>query len=620
MRRLALAVVLFCIPFAPSSSSAATAPAETIPGQALVKFRAGTSSVVIAAAHARVQARIVRTIPVIGHQQIAFDSSLPLDTVISSYRNDPAVVAAEPNYVARVVSANDPCLSGSCAGQQKQWSVAMTAGSAAWTHSVPTAQEKTALARITVAVLDTKVDASHRDFANSGSSSTDARNGGQLDLVNARDWIPASQQSGGAAYHGSYVAGLVAAATNNGFGVASAGSRATILPLTVVNGAGTADAAALADAIVYAWQKGARVINLSLGLTSNSTAVHDAIISVTTAAHPSLVIAAAGNNTGSAAFYPGSYPQVMSVAGTNRSDQPAACSNHNANVSVSAPAEQVVSLNTGGGFTAPACGTSAAAPQASGLAALLFAQQPTRTPADVRRIIERSADDLGAAGRDDRFGHGRINVDRALRSAAIQISTVRAGVPTATNGFSTITAVATAAAGQRVQAARVFIDSLDATPASLQPSDGAFGSAAESVRGNVGVPASISAGPHPIYVQAFDGSTWGPVAVGVLLIDAKPPVISGLTASNASRLTAQPALIRFSVGDDTSPSLAIGIQVFDAQNKEVFRDSRTGVSLGAVTYQWSPSSATLPGSYQVKVIAADLSGKSTATLVGTLVT
>lgn len=594
----------------PVSAPAAPAAGSFVPGEALVRFTPGTPAAVALAAHVRAGATVLSSIPAIGYQRVAFDPSLPIDAVLASYRNDPSVAVAEPNFVARIAaSPNDPCIASPCGGAASQWTLRMT--NPVW-DSLPTAAQKASTPRVTVAVLDTKVDATHPDFANSGSSSADARNGGQLDLAAARDWIPASRQSGSALYHGSYVAGLVAAATNNATGIAAAGARATVLPLTVVDGTGAADAASLADAIVYAWQQGARVINLSLGLTADSAAVHDAIRAATKGASPSLIVAAAGNNTGSAAFYPGSYPEVLSVSGTNESDSWASCANHNGNVAVSAPAQRVVSLDFGGGTVAPPCGTSAAAPQASGLAALLFAQNSSRTPAEVRSIIERTADDLGAPGRDDRFGHGRINIERALRGGPVT-TMARASVPGAAR-TSTITATATAPAG--IRAARAFIGSRASNPIALQAADGSFGQTTEGLTGTITVPATTPAGPHALYVQAFDGSAWGPASVGILLVDGSAPTIAGASASNAVRATGQPVVISASLGDDASPTLSVGVQVFDAQNRVVFQDARTGVSLGGFSYTWVPSASVLPGTYQVKIIAVDVSGKSSATLAG----
>ncbi|MGH2830993.1 MAG: hypothetical protein ACRDJM_10970, partial [Actinomycetota bacterium] len=170
-----------------------------------------------------------------------------------------------------------------------------------------------------------------------------------------------------------------------------------------------------------------------------------------------------------------------------------------------------------------------------------------------------------------------------------------------------------------VRAARLFVDSLDAAPIALAAADGAFGGATENLRSTIAVSPALPAGPHPIYIQAFDGTTWGPGAVGVLMVDGRAPVISGATATNAVRVSAQPAVVSFTLGDDASPTLAVGIQVIDATGATVFQDSRAGVPQGPFSYRWMPSGSVLPGSYQVKIVAADQSGKSSATMVGTIV-
>lgn len=598
-----------------------------VPGQALVRFRPGTPASVRAATHTALGARVVRRI-----EAISFDVvSLPGDAeaALQAYRALTSVAHAEPNFAGRVALApTDACLTAAsaCAGQPNQWQLAMTNAAFGWDRAPGRtfdAAAKRALPRVTVAVLDTKIDASHPDFANTGDASSDARAGGQLDLEHARDWVPASQQAGAAAYHGTFVAGLAAAATGNGIDAAGVGYRATILPLTVVDGAGNTDAARLADALVYAWEHGARVINLSLGISGDSAAVRDAVRLVTTGTTrnpPSLVVAAAGNNTGNAPFYPGSYPEVLSVAGTDADDRPAPCSNFNSNVSVSAPADRLIGL-------APmpqrvmraACGTSAAAPQVSGLAALLLAQDASRTPSNLRSIIESSADDLGPEGRDDRYGHGRINVERALHAAGPRVSRVAATVVTVAGGSSTITATASSSRG--VRAAQLVFDRPDATPATLTPADGSFGGTLEQLRATIQIPQGLAPGAHPVFVRAFDGLTWSAHAVGVLAIDASPPAIIQPAAGNAVRAANQPLSVSFTLADDYSQVLHYGVQFYSgATGALVFQDSRASVGPGAHEYRWTPGLTVPAGPYTVKIIAVDQVGNTSTKVVGSVVT
>jgi hypothetical protein len=592
-----------------------------------VRFDAGTPAVLTAAAHARVGAHVVRHISGIDYDVVAFPEQLSLDAVLASYNSDPNVAVAEPNRIARIaLDPHDPCVGAACPGSSKQYSLDIVNARAGWDR-VPgrffTAAAKLATPQITIAVLDTKIDATNPDFANPGSSSTDARDGGQLDLANAHDWVPADKQGGWAAYHGTYVAGIAAASANNDHGIAGIGYSARILPLTVVAGDGTTDAASLADAIVYARSKGARIINLSLGLVAESQAVHDAIRNVTSGLNPALVVAAAGNNTGSSPFYPGSYSEVMSVSGVTVGDVRAPCSNYNANVSVSAPAEKVVSLAPmPNEVTTASCGTSAAAPHVSGLAALLFAQAPSRTPAQVRTIIERSAEDRGNAGKDVYYGWGRINVERALRygdgTPLVQVQ--GATIPKTSTPSSTITAVATSATG--VVRAELRFDTFGSTPVALVPTDGAFGGTTESVRTTISVPNSLPGGAHAFWVRAFDGTAWGPYSVGVVIVDRTPPQLTNVAATYGVRATGQPVQVTFSATDDLSKTLAYAIQVFtDGPAKTlVFQDLRSPVSPGGQTYVWQPGSNVLPGSYTIKVMIADEAGNGAARLVSTVLT
>jgi hypothetical protein len=419
------------------------------------------------------------------------------------------------------------------------------------------------------------------------------------------------------------VAGLAAAATGNGSDVAGVGYAARVMPLTVSDGNGYTDSSMLADALVYAWQHGARVINLSLGITASSEAVHDAITLVsrgTTSTPPSLIVAAAGNNMGSTPFYPGFYPEVISVSGTNAADGRAPCSNYNSNVSVSAPADRLYGLTVMPNRLVQApCGTSAATPQVSGLAALLFAQDPSRTPAEVRRIIERSADDLGAPGRDDFFGHGRINVERALRSdgAGPVTTTARATVPPASR-VSTITAATTSALG--VRAAQMIFDRPDATPIAMQASDGSFGEPSEGLRAIFSVPPSVPAGPHPIWVRAFDGSTWGPATVGVLVVDGTRPVITDAVAGNSIPVAGQPIEVTFTATDDYSSTVTYAVSFFsDTTSKVVYENGRANVPTGAQRFTWLPPLDAAPGHYLVVINVYDQAGNRNNKAVGSYV-
>lgn len=625
-RRAAAALIAVALStFSAPAVARATVVSDVLPGRALVRFDEGTPAAARDRAHKAAGARVRRHLDTIGYDEVSFSSGA-LDAVLGSYRADERVRVAEPVYTGRVaLSPDDACHVTPCSGAPEQWPLRVTNTALGW-DAFPgrtfTAAEMLNLSRVTIAVLDTKIDQTHPDWINAGGT-TDARAGGQLDLANARDWVPLNRQSGSAAYHGTFVAGLAGAAAGNGRDVAGVGYAARIMPLTVVDGGGTTDSASLADAIVFAWQRGARVINLSLGINGNSTAVRDAIRLVSrgdASAPASLVVAAAGNNTGSAAFYPGSYPEVMSVSGTTANDERASCSNFNTNVSVSAPADRLVGLTMmPGGRTQAPCGTSAAAPQVSGLAAMLFMQDPSRTPAQVRALIERSADDLGASGRDDHFGWGRINVDRALRTAGPATTTARATAVGGSGGSSTITATAAGAPG--VKRAQVAFDRPDAAWVEMQAADGAFGGATEAVRATITVPSGLAPGAHYVTVRAFDGSAWGGATVGVLMVDARAPTMTGVTVSNVVRAANQPMTLTFAATDDVASTINYGVEVRStATGAIVWRKVAFNVAAGAQRITWMPGLDLPAGHYKVKLGVGDPSGNASTTEAGTIIT
>src|SRR5687768_6748745 len=156
----------------------------------------------------------------------------------------------------------------------------------------------------------------------------------------------------------------------------------------------------------------------------------------------------------------------MAVSGVDEADRRAPCSNFGGHVSVAAPGTGILSADprTVSKYSVAGCGTSTAAPHVSALAALLFAQNPSRTPGQVRAIIERSADDdRFHAGRDPYFGEGRINFERALRDGTGPVvDRVIATTPRAMGGPSSFDASAKAVGDRPIREAEWFIDALGA--------------------------------------------------------------------------------------------------------------------------------------------------------------
>ena len=269
-----------------------------------------------------------------------------------------------------------------------------------------------------IGILDTGVRASHQDLAGKVAV--------QYDFF-ADDGNAADDHG-----HGTHVSGIAAGAGNNGLGVSGVawGPNVTFAVAKVCgqifkgpNGYGC-PSSAIADGIVWAVDNGAHVLNLSLGGASGSSAEQNALRYARD--HDVLPFCAAGNSGGSVE-YPGRFPECVAVSATDWSDGLASYSCFGSQVELSAPGGDsenssgysyiLSSYGDGNSSYAFMAGTSMATPQAAGLAALLRALGTTGDDAILSRM-KSTADDLGAAGTDDRFGAGRINVYAAVTGLA----------------------------------------------------------------------------------------------------------------------------------------------------------------------------------------------------------
>jgi len=275
---------------------------------------------------------------------------------------------------------------------------------------------------IVVAILDTGVNTSHADLAagiwtNPGEipgNGVDDEGNGFVDDVHGWDFAEDDNLPTDDHGHGTHVAGIVGARIGNGLGIAGMAGNVTLMPVDVFRG-GTGTYADLIEAIIYATDNGADVINMSLGATSYSRGEEAAVDYA--AAAGVVVVAAAGNTARNSYFYPAAHPNTIAVAATDASDIRAGFSTYGEFVDVAAPGVAIWSTYFSG--YGPLSGTSMAAPHVAGLAALILSADPTLTAAQVRARIEGTADDLGATGWDPYFGYGRINARRALEGLPV---------------------------------------------------------------------------------------------------------------------------------------------------------------------------------------------------------
>jgi thermitase len=305
-----------------------------------------------------------------------------LERIKADLAQDPAVESVEYNHLLELAYApDDPRFGG-------QWGLKVPGFDSAWDHARG--------AGVDVAVVDTGAAVRHPDLRRKVTR--------RWDFVNRDRTV--RDLSG----HGTHVAGIVAARTGNGEGVAGGCPSCDLFVAKVFDGKNTGTVARYAKGIVWGAKKGAEVINLSLVHPEPSTVERDAIDYARS--RGAVVVAAAGNGDTSAPSYPAAYDrEVVAVAATNKLDGRAPFSNHGKWVDVAAPGVEI--LSTGPGGYATKSGTSMAAPHVSALAALLASQGKGR--ANVEDLIARTAVDLGPNGPDPYYGSGRINAGQAVR-------------------------------------------------------------------------------------------------------------------------------------------------------------------------------------------------------------
>ena len=275
---------------------------------------------------------------------------------------------------------------------------------------------------IVIAILDTGVEMSHEDLAgaiwtNLGEipgNEIDDEGNGFIDDEHGWDFAGQDNLPDDDYGHGTHVAGIAAARIDNGLGIAGLAGAATIMPVDVFDYAiGTYED--LIRAIVYATDNGAHVINMSLGASSYSLGEEMAVNYAFS--RGVVVVAAAGNTGNEMVHYPAAHPNAIAVASTTAQDVLSSFSTRGTWVDVAAPGSSIYSTVYGNGYRTMS-GTSMATPHVAGLAALILSRNPTLTPTQVRDLIERTADDLGAAGRDIFYGAGRINAGSAVAATA----------------------------------------------------------------------------------------------------------------------------------------------------------------------------------------------------------
>lgn len=289
-------------------------------------------------------------------------------------------------YAHTADTPNDPAF-------VSQWHLSKLQGPQAWTFT-------TGSPSVVVAVIDTGVNATHPDLASQ--------------LVPGWNFVDSNADTADLLGHGTAVAGAIAAASNNGIGVAGVSWQSRIMPLAVVDDHDFAAYSHIAEAIRYAADHGIRLINISIGGAGRSATLQSAVDYAWSKG--AILFAPAMNNGTATPYYPAACDHVMAVSATDSNDHLAGFSNYGDWIAIAAPGTNILTTTNGGGYGF-SFGTSFAAPIVAGVAALSLAINPALTNTQLVSLLEQSADDLGAPGYDTSFGWGRVNAFHAVAAA-----------------------------------------------------------------------------------------------------------------------------------------------------------------------------------------------------------
>jgi thermitase len=351
-----------------------------VPGQLIVKFVEDTPEEAISRIHKKLKGKVLEKNADLGFHVVG--TGRKIERMVRRYRKFREVEYAEPNYLFKAFYVPNDSYYSYQYGPQK------IDAPPAWDVTSGNPQVK-------IAVVDTGIQLNHPDLAGK--------------IVAGRDFVQNDDIPDDENGHGTHVAGIAAAVTNDGIGIAGVAPNVSLMPVRVLDSSGAGSLSAVANGILYAANQGAQVINLSLGAPQGA---YSLLYAVTYAWNKgSVIVAAAGNDGAEEPNYPAYYPNVIAVASTDSSDRRSSFSNYGQWVDVAAPGSDILSTYLGSRY-AYLSGTSMASPHVAGLAALLASQG--RTNAQVVEAIRKGADPIPGTGTN--WLYGRVNAYRSVRS------------------------------------------------------------------------------------------------------------------------------------------------------------------------------------------------------------
>jgi len=387
------------------------APLPFAPGTVLSRFKDGGLDQKLAARD--IGAPVTEAINADTHDvTIRFDTSIPVGNAVKALRRDPQVVFAEPDgFCEADYTPDDPMLND-------QWHLKTIHAPEAWDTL------RKVNSNVRLAIIDTGIDYTHPDLER--IMARDSKG----DLV-GKSFVPNTTGPLDDHGHGTHCAGIAAADTDNGVGVAGVGFRSfKLVPVKVLSASGSGGWDAVANGITWAADNGCRVESMSLGGYFYSQGIQDAVDYAWSKGV--IVVAAAGNSSSPSPGSPADCNHVMAISATDSKDRLASFSNYGRPIAVGAPGVNILATMptydctmTRGGRCKKnydyLSGTSMACPVTAGMVAALLAYQPSLKPEEAIQRIEQTTDNTAGApdgGWEAQFGHGRVNLANAIAGRA----------------------------------------------------------------------------------------------------------------------------------------------------------------------------------------------------------
>lgn len=428
------------------------------PDEVLVKYKSGRNAG-LQAITARINARVIQEINPIRFQRIKLPAGMTVDRAIAEFRKNPDVEYVGPNHIIHACRVpNDDIYVNGVLDVFTEWWLDDVDYPGAGIDAPQAWDIETGSPDVIIAIVDTGVMSTHEDLHDKIIRGRNVLSGADPDDT---------EDDYG---HGTEVAGVAAAMTNNSIGMAGVCWGAKIMPIKILDSSGAGQDSDAALGIIWAADHGADIINMSFGGYDFDQSLKDAVEYAWNKG--CVLIGGSGNDDSSATFYPACYEQVVCVGASNEEKQRCTAadwgtggSNYGPSLDLMAPGTNIVSttlpdLGLWDPYAVMLSGTSFAAPVVSGVAALLKSHFPNWTSSQIVQQMKETAKDIGDPGWDQYTGYGLVSAYRAL-SMAPQTSETIGDLANMASGQSVMVTNAVITSGSSDLPDRFYIEQLN---------------------------------------------------------------------------------------------------------------------------------------------------------------